>query len=45
MLRAFPVQVSVGVAFAKRSGMATDGTSDQFEALAWPYRGFRFNPT
>src|SRR6478736_8615624 len=28
ILRAFPVQVPVGVAFAKRSGMVVDGTSD-----------------
>jgi hypothetical protein len=39
------VQVPVGVAFAKRSGIVTNGTSDQFEVLAWPYRGFHFNPT
>jgi deazaflavin-dependent oxidoreductase (nitroreductase family) len=44
ILRAFPVQVPVGVAFAKRSGMVTDGTSDEFEALAGRLAVFRFDP-
>src|ERR1700745_3113841 len=34
ILRAFPVEVPVGVAFAKRSGMVVDGTSAEFEELA-----------
>src|ERR1700727_1399392 len=34
VLRALPVQVPVGVAFAKRSGTVIDGTADEFEALA-----------
>ncbi len=44
VLRAFPVQVPVGVAFAKRSGMVVDGTSDEFEALAGRLAVFRFDP-
>jgi deazaflavin-dependent oxidoreductase (nitroreductase family) len=44
ILRAFPVQVPVGVAFAKRSGIVTDGTSDEFEALAGRLAVFRFDP-
>ncbi|HXO12565.1 MAG TPA: deazaflavin-dependent nitroreductase, partial [Mycobacterium sp.] len=44
ILRAFPVEVPVGVAFAKSSGMVTDGTSDEFEALAGRIAVFRFDP-
>ena len=44
ILRAFPVEVPVGVAFAKRSGMVVDGTSDEFEALAGRIAVFRFDP-
>src|SRR5246500_2879170 len=44
ILRAFPVEVPVGVAFAKRSGMVLDGTSDEFEALAGRPAVFRFDP-
>ncbi|MBV8294132.1 MAG: deazaflavin-dependent nitroreductase, partial [Mycobacterium sp.] len=44
ILRAFPVEVPVGVAFAKRSGMVVDGTSDEFEALAGRLAVFRFDP-
>jgi len=44
VLRAFPVEVPVGVAFAKRSGMVVDGTSDEFEALAGRLAVFRFDP-
>jgi deazaflavin-dependent oxidoreductase (nitroreductase family) len=44
VLRAFPVQVPVGVAFAKRSGTVIDGTSDEFEALAGRLAVFRFDP-
>ena len=43
ILRAYPVQVPVGVTFAKRSGMAVDGTSDEFEALAGRLAVFRFD--
>jgi hypothetical protein len=44
VLRAFPVEVPVGVAFAKRSGMVIDGTPDEFEALAGRIAVFRFDP-
>lgn len=44
VLRAFPVEVPVGVAFAKRSGMVRDGTADEFEALAGRLAVFRFDP-
>jgi deazaflavin-dependent oxidoreductase (nitroreductase family) len=44
ILRAFAVEVPVGVAFAKRSGMVVDGTSDEFEALAGRLAVFRFDP-
>jgi len=44
ILRAFPTEVPVGVAFAKRSGMVVDGTSDEFEALAGHIAVFRFDP-
>ncbi|MDT5083404.1 MAG: hypothetical protein QOJ61_447, partial [Mycobacterium sp.] len=38
-----PVEVPVGVAFAKRSGMVIEGTSDEFEALAGRIAVFRFD--
>src|SRR5277367_2759890 len=41
VLRAFPTEVPVGVAFAKRSGMVRDGTADEFEALAGRLAVFR----
>lgn len=44
ILRAFPVEVPVGVMFAKSSGMVTDGTPDEFEALAGRLSVFRFDP-
>lgn len=34
VLRAFAAKVPVGVGFAKRSGLVTAGTPDEFEALA-----------
>jgi deazaflavin-dependent oxidoreductase (nitroreductase family) len=43
ILRAYPVQVPVGVTFAKRSGMVVDGTSEEFEALAGRLAVFRFD--
>jgi deazaflavin-dependent oxidoreductase (nitroreductase family) len=43
VLRAFPVEVPVGVSFAKRSGMVDDGTPDEFEALAGRLAVFRFD--
>ena len=45
VLRAFPSEVPVGVAFAKQSGMVRDGTADEFEALAGRIAVFRFEPT
>jgi deazaflavin-dependent oxidoreductase (nitroreductase family) len=44
VLRVFPVEVPVGVAFAKRSGMVGAGTPDEFEALAGRIAVFRFDP-
>lgn len=44
VLRAFAVKVPVGVGFAKRSGLVTDGTPDEFEALAGRVAVFRFDP-
>lgn len=43
VLRVYPIAVPVGVAFAKRSGMVRDGTSDEFEALAGRIAVFRFD--
>ncbi|MDP9166979.1 MAG: nitroreductase family deazaflavin-dependent oxidoreductase [Actinomycetota bacterium] len=44
ILRAFAVKVPVGVGFAKRSGLVTAGTPDEFEALAGRLAVFRFDP-
>ena len=44
ILRVFPTEVPVGVAFAKSSGMVVDGTPDEFEALAGRIAVFRFDP-
>ena len=44
VLREFPVQVPVGVGFAKRSGLVREGTPDEFEALAGQLPVFRFDP-
>jgi deazaflavin-dependent oxidoreductase (nitroreductase family) len=44
VLRVFPVEVPVGVAFAKRSGMVGAGTPDEFETLAGRIAVFRFDP-
>lgn len=43
VLRVFAVKVPVGVGFAKRSGLVTDGTPDEFEALAGRLAVFRFD--
>ena len=43
VLRAFTVEVPVGVSFAKSSGMVVDGTPDEFEALAGRLAVFRFD--
>jgi deazaflavin-dependent oxidoreductase (nitroreductase family) len=44
VLRAFAVKVTVGVGFAKRSGLVVDGTPAEFEALAGRLAVFRFDP-
>jgi deazaflavin-dependent oxidoreductase (nitroreductase family) len=44
VLRAYPSEVPVGVAFTKRSGMVSEGTADEFEALAGRLAVFRFDP-
>jgi deazaflavin-dependent oxidoreductase (nitroreductase family) len=44
VLREYPANVPVGVAFAKRSGLVTRGTPDEFEALAGTLTVFRFDP-
>ncbi|GAC53203.1 nitroreductase family deazaflavin-dependent oxidoreductase [Gordonia amicalis] len=43
VLRAFAIEVPVGVGFAKRSGLVVDGTPDEFEALAGRLAVFRFD--
>jgi deazaflavin-dependent oxidoreductase (nitroreductase family) len=42
LLRRFPELVPTGVGFMKRSGLVTDGTPDEFEALAGRCAVFRF---
>jgi hypothetical protein len=44
ILRAFPTEVPRGVVFFKRSGMVTQGTPDEFEALAGRCAVFRLDP-
>jgi deazaflavin-dependent oxidoreductase (nitroreductase family) len=44
LLRQFPTLVPTGVGFMKRSGLVTDGTPDEFEALAGRCAVFRFVP-
>lgn len=44
LLRQFPTLVPTGVSFMKRSGLVTDGTPDEFEALAERCAVFRFDP-
>lgn len=41
VLRSFPVQVPAGVGFVKHAGLVTDGTPDEFEALAGHLPVFR----
>jgi hypothetical protein len=43
LLRRFPELVPTGVGFMKRSGLVTDGTPDEFEALAGRCAVFRFD--
>lgn len=44
VLRAYPRLVPAGVGFVKRSGMVTDGTPPEFEALAGTLPVLRFDP-
>jgi deazaflavin-dependent oxidoreductase (nitroreductase family) len=44
VLRSFGEQVPAGVAFLKRSGLVTNGTGDQVEALAGTCPVFRIDP-
>jgi hypothetical protein len=44
LLRQFPVLVPSGVSFMKRSGLITDSTLDEFEALTGRCAVFRFDP-
>lgn len=44
LLRRFPTLVPTGVSFMQRSGLVTDGTPDEFEALAGRCAVFRFDP-
>jgi len=44
MLRAFPTEVPTGVGFMKRSGLVTEGTPEEFEALAGHCAVFRLDP-
>jgi deazaflavin-dependent oxidoreductase (nitroreductase family) len=43
LLRQFPTLVPTGVGFMKRSGLVTDATPDEFEALAGRCAVFRFD--
>ena len=43
-LRAFPTEVPTGVGFMKRSGLVTEGTPEEFEALAGRCAVFRLDP-
>jgi deazaflavin-dependent oxidoreductase (nitroreductase family) len=44
VFRVFPKEVPAGVGFYKRSGLVTDGTPDEFEALAGHCPVFRLDP-
>lgn len=44
VLRAFAPEVPVGVRFARRSGLVTEGTPDEFELLAGRLAVFRLDP-
>jgi deazaflavin-dependent oxidoreductase (nitroreductase family) len=44
LLRQFPTLVPTGVGFMKRSGLVTEGTPDEFQALAGRCAVFRFDP-
>jgi hypothetical protein len=44
LLRVFPIEVPTGVGFMKRTGLVTEGTPDEFEALAGRCAVFRLDP-
>jgi deazaflavin-dependent oxidoreductase (nitroreductase family) len=44
LLRVFPIEVPTGVNFVKKTGLVTDGTPDEFEALAGRCAVFRLDP-
>lgn len=44
VLRAYPRLVPAGVGFVKRSGLITNGTPEEFEALAGTLPVLRFDP-
>ncbi len=44
LLRAFPTEVPTGVGFMKRSGLVTEGSPEEFEALAGRCAVFRLDP-
>lgn len=44
VLRAYPRLVPAGVGFVRRSGMVTEGTPEEFEALAGTLPVLRFDP-
>jgi deazaflavin-dependent oxidoreductase (nitroreductase family) len=44
VLRSFAVKVPVGVGFAKRAGLVSDGAPEEFAELAGQLAVFRFDP-
>ena len=44
LLRQFPTLVPSGVSFMKKSGLITEGTPEELEALAGRCAVFRFDP-
>lgn len=44
LLRQFPTLVPTGVSFIRNAGLVTEGTPDEFEALAGRIPVFRFDP-
>jgi deazaflavin-dependent oxidoreductase (nitroreductase family) len=44
VLRVYPVEVPVGIGFLKRSGLVSQGTPEEVEALAGRIAVFRFDP-
>jgi deazaflavin-dependent oxidoreductase (nitroreductase family) len=44
ILRLFPTEVPAGVSFMKRAGLVTEGSPDEFEALAGRCAVFRMDP-